>query len=113
MGAVVFIMCLLSCLPLYADDVSELKDRVATLQEQITAQQEQILELQCQMQRLMEDKGEHPLLEQPGATEAAIRHREPRISFKLKPGYMELHREQPPSGYSSGRVGGGWTGPIC
>ncbi|HHT9134973.1 MAG TPA: hypothetical protein ACFYD2_08730 [Candidatus Avalokitesvara rifleensis] len=106
MGAVVFILCFLSCLPLYAGEVSELKDQVAVLQEQVTTQQEQILELQRQMRRLMEDKGERPLVEHSKATKVAIRQREPRVSFKLKPGYMELRREQPPSGYSSGRVGG-------
>lgn len=87
MGAVVFILCLLSCLPLYANEVSELKDQVAELQEQVTTQQEQILELQRQMRHLMEDEGEPPLVEHPRAAEAAVLRREPRVSFKLKPGY--------------------------
>lgn len=111
MGVVIFILCLLSCLPLHADEVSELKGRVTELQEQVTTQQEQILELQRQMQRLMDDKDERPLVERPRAAEAAARRREPRVSFKLKPGYMELRREQPPSGFSSGRVGG-WIGTL-
>lgn len=81
--SVLFLLCLLYCPPLFAD-------RISDLEEQVAIQQEQILELQCQMQRLMADKGERPILEHSESRSIDSYEKEPRISFKLKPGWASL-----------------------
>ena len=97
----VLLACLLYSLPAYADEVSELKEQVAMLQEQV-------LKIQYQLDSLVGEKGEQPIeATSYEGSEVAMRQRDPRVNLKLKPGYVQLRREESPTG---ARVSGGGPG---
>lgn len=110
-------LCVLYCPPVLANEISELKEQIATLQEQTAAlqeqtarQQEMIQILQQQVQSPVGENRERSVIEDHSKTAARYDKREPRVNVSLKPGYIFLRRETPPSNYSDGRVGGGGPG---
>lgn len=89
--AILTIIFLTYCSPTFADRVTELEAQVAMLQKQVTT-------MQWQMESLMAEKNQHTLTEQSKPVEneieypaiLSVKREQPRISFKLKPGWAAL-----------------------
>lgn len=84
------IIFLTYCSPAFADRVTELEDQVTILKKQVAT-------MQWQMESLMAEKNQHTLTEQskPAKNEIeyptlSVKREEPRINFKLKPGWAAL-----------------------
>ena len=77
----ILLFCIfLYCLPVYADEISDLREEVSTLQGQMSV-------MQGQIKALMGEKGEKGITTSDERTSIKPRDRDPRIAFKVKTGY--------------------------
>jgi|GEM_PF-4627103 len=89
------ILCLLYCTPIYADKISDLETQVAMLQEQLLGVQQDIRTLKAEKDITIEGRDTaEPKTDYRESAFMEERHKkEPRVSFKFKPGWASLSHE--------------------